>query len=339
MRKIKRKAQSTQTEHNDIIMFPSEMATNSFPASNLRINIPKYDSTKINIESWIKYFEKQTTSKGLDDDWRLQSITEYLEPDSFGYYIEYLQDIDNWGELKQKLVARYKVHKEDPFTSFINLKLNDEHDLEEYFRNKVQFGTQANLKEKQILDTLTSDVNLTRLKQLLITSRVPSTNDWIDIAMKLTDFTKPQQPKNERKSTPSNDQNRQIIYNQQQTPHHRSQFSQNYQPRTSNQQRDYNQNYRRPRPEYQQGNRQTSAATLNPIRNTPILPSRLNANHNAQSLNSSPPQCLHCAEQNLYSLHWHSDCPYRQTLPKQLYIPQDEQSTEQPQDECPRYTS
>ncbi|UYV75023.1 hypothetical protein LAZ67_12002130 [Cordylochernes scorpioides] len=140
---------------------------------------------------------KVSQAKHLDEDFKLNNISNYLEGEAFSYYIEELQDIYNWGEIEQKLTSYFTIKDSNLFSRFLNLKYNDNDDLEQYFKEKSALAKKLNLDKSLLLEALTDGMP-DHLKKYLIAARVQEPSDWYKITTQLKLSTnkeeEPQQP-------------------------------------------------------------------------------------------------------------------------------------------------
>ncbi|UYV76485.1 hypothetical protein LAZ67_14000604 [Cordylochernes scorpioides] len=161
------------------------------------IEIPKFNGQNLDIISWLKFFNKKCLQKHLDEDFKLNNISNYLEGEAFSYYIEELQDINNWGEIEQKLTSYFTINDSNLFSRFLNLKYNDNNDLEQYFKEKSALANKLNLEKTLLLEALTDGMP-DHLKKYLIAARVQEPSEWYKITTQLKLSTnkeeEPQQP-------------------------------------------------------------------------------------------------------------------------------------------------
>ncbi|UYV81237.1 K02A2.6-like [Cordylochernes scorpioides] len=161
------------------------------------IEIPKFNGQNLDITSWLKFFNKKCLQKHLDEDFKLNNISNYLEGEAFSYYIEELQDIYNWGEIEQKLTSYFTIKDSNLFSRFLNLKYNDKDDLEQYFKEKSALAKKLNLEKTLLLEALTDGMP-DHLKKYLIAARVQEPSEWYKITTQLKLSTnkeeEPQQP-------------------------------------------------------------------------------------------------------------------------------------------------
>ncbi|UYV85121.1 K02A2.6-like [Cordylochernes scorpioides] len=161
------------------------------------IEIPKFNGQNLNIISWLKFFNKKCLQKHLDEDFKQNNISNYLEGEAFNYYIEELQDINNWGEIEQKLTSYFTINDSNLFSRFLNLKYNDKDDLEQYFKEKSALANKLNLEKTLLLEALTDGMP-DHLKKYIIAARVQEPSEWYKITIQLKLSTnkeeEPQQP-------------------------------------------------------------------------------------------------------------------------------------------------
>ncbi|UYV84619.1 hypothetical protein LAZ67_X002847 [Cordylochernes scorpioides] len=240
-------------------------------------DLPKYDGQNFDVTSWLKFFNKKCQQNHVDEDYKLKNISKYLDGEAFNFYIETLQDIDDWRELEQKLLSYFTVKDSNLFSKFLNLKYNDKDDLDNYFKEKSSLANKLNLDTPLLLEALTEGMP-NYLKKYLIAARVKETSDWIRIATQLKYST------NQEKQQPStsNNDNRQNFQNRSYYPT-RSRFNPNSPP---------------------------GLQLQPPPRSSPRLTTAHHQEASSRSTNLPPYPCKICSSHQLPNqYHFHRDCP------------------------------
>ncbi|UYV84377.1 hypothetical protein LAZ67_X001970 [Cordylochernes scorpioides] len=253
------------------------------------IEIPKFNGQNLDITSWLKFFNKKCQQNHFDEDYKLKNISNYLDGEAFNFFIEQLQDIDNWGELEQKVLSYFTVKDSNLFSKFLNLKYNDKDDLDIYFKEKSSLAKKLNLDTPLLLEALTDGMP-NYLKKYLIAARVKETSDWIKIATQLKYST------NQEKQEP------QCKYN-----------SDNQQPSTSN---DNRQNFQTrsyyPARSRLNPNSPPSLQSQPPPRSSPRSTTAHHQEASSRTINLPPYPCKICASHQLPNqYHFHRDCPLK----------------------------
>ncbi|UYV68123.1 hypothetical protein LAZ67_5003116, partial [Cordylochernes scorpioides] len=205
------------------------------------------------------------------------------------FILQQLQDIDNWGELEQKVLSYFTVKDSNLFSKFLNLKYNDKDDLDIYFKEKSSLAKKLNLDTPLLLEALTDGMP-NYLKKYLIAARVKETSDWIKIATQLKYST------NQEKQEP------QCKYN-----------SDNQQPSTSN---DNRQNFQTrsyyPARSRLNPNSPPSLQSQPPPRSSPRSTTAHHQEASSRTINLPPYPCKICASHQLPNqYHFHRDCPLK----------------------------
>ncbi|UYV62959.1 hypothetical protein LAZ67_2002623 [Cordylochernes scorpioides] len=240
-------------------------------------DLPKYDGQNFDVTSWLKFFNKKCQQNHVDEDYKLKNISKYLDGEAFNFYIETLQDIDDWRELEQKLLSYFTVKDSNLFSKFLNLKYNDKDDLDNYFKEKSSLAKKLNLDTPLLLEALTEGMP-NYLNKYLIAARVKETSDWIRIATQLKYST------NQEKQQPStsNNDNRQNFQNRSYYPT-RSRFNPNSPP---------------------------GLQLQPPPRSSPRLTTAHHQEASSRSTNLPPYPCKICSSHQLPNqYHFHRDCP------------------------------
>ncbi|UYV72011.1 hypothetical protein LAZ67_9001548, partial [Cordylochernes scorpioides] len=240
-------------------------------------DLPKYDGQNFDVTSWLKFFNEKCQQNHVDEDYKLKNISKYLDGEAFNFYIETLQDIDDWRELEQKLLSYFTVEDSNLFSKFLNLKYNDKDDLDNYFKEKSSLAKKLNLDTPLLLEALTEGMP-NYLKKYLIAARVKETSDWIRIATQLKYST------NQEKQQPStsNNDNRQNFQNRSYYPT-RSRFNPNSPP---------------------------GLQLQPPPRSSPRLTTAHHQEASSRSTNLPPYPCKICSSHQLPNqYHFHRDCP------------------------------
>ncbi|UYV82318.1 hypothetical protein LAZ67_21001690 [Cordylochernes scorpioides] len=251
------------------------------------IEIRKFNGQNLDVISWLKFFNKKCQQNHFDEDYKLKNFSNYLDGEAFNFYIEQLQDIDNWRELEQKVLSYFTVKDSNLFSKFLNLKYKDKDDLDIYFKEKSSLAKKLNLDTPLLLEALTDGMP-NYLKKYLIAARVKETSDWIKITTQLKYST------NQEKQEP------QCKYN-----------SDNQQPSTSN---DNRQNFQT-RSYYPARSRfnPNSSPSLQPQPPPRSSPRSITAHHqeaSSRKINLPPYPCKICSSHQLPNqYHFHRDCP------------------------------
>ncbi|UYV73502.1 hypothetical protein LAZ67_10003841 [Cordylochernes scorpioides] len=120
-----------------------------------------------------------------------RKINMRINPNGVGMNPEFLE----MGKFKMKMLG--SVNNEGTIKRFLNLKYNDNNDLEQYFKEKSALANKLNLEKTLLLEALTDGMP-DHLKKYIIAARVQEPSEWYKITTQLKLSTnkeeEPQQP-------------------------------------------------------------------------------------------------------------------------------------------------
>jgi hypothetical protein len=268
--------------------------TENFEQRIPHLEIPSYDNKNTEIEGWLKFFNKKCEAKQLKNDWKVENVSNYLSGDVFNYYIEQLLDFESWEEIEDGLITQFSSVDSNLFNRFLNLKLNDDKNLESYFNEKSKLARKLKLNEPLLIESLNHG-SPSYLKKHLIAAQVDKPRQWIQIASKLLAANEPiQVNRAQTLRFPSRNTQERGIPPQRFSPpvwkttNAAPQQEYVHRPR-------FTPTYSSPRVEYQ--------STRGP-----------STSHNNIGANDLPPTaCRICEKMGLLSQwHWHNQCPRSQ---------------------------
>ncbi|UYV65863.1 hypothetical protein LAZ67_3005743, partial [Cordylochernes scorpioides] len=108
----------------------------------------------------------------------------YLIEEAFDFYVETCLDITSWPELEGKLVSHFYKQEVNPFTAFIELKYDPEKGIGNYFKEKTSLASKAKISKENLIEGLTNGLT-TDFRKLVITSKVDTPEEWIELVSKL----------------------------------------------------------------------------------------------------------------------------------------------------------
>jgi hypothetical protein len=117
-------------------------------------------------------------------EWRMNNIACFLKGQSLELYYELLINCDTWEEIKTTLLNTYQVVKPDYFSEFINLKFNQEDNINEFYQRKLTLSSLAKLNSQQTLAGL-NDCLPILYKRDIILSNPQTPSQWLEIVSKI----------------------------------------------------------------------------------------------------------------------------------------------------------
>ena len=163
----------------------------------------KYHSkADLTIQQWLKLVEIKCKQIQMDMDDIGDHLIDILEGDALIFYLDFLTKEKNWKKIKERLVLQYSAKKEDVLTDFLNLRLYEYDNLEEFFRTKLNLGTKLGFTEKQIVNSMSQAVEIMDLQKLLIANDVETLQTWKEKASALITILQKEE-RLKRKSIPS----------------------------------------------------------------------------------------------------------------------------------------
>ena len=109
-----------------------------FPQSHKESKIQKYKgSTSDNaIEIWIKAHEVIAKHCKWDEKKKVIYSTNYLKGEALNWFLESLDDKDEWEEVKENLIDRYGNQTCDPIKAMVKLVCDSKTGIKRYFEKK-----------------------------------------------------------------------------------------------------------------------------------------------------------------------------------------------------------
>lgn len=164
--------------------------------SDQKLSIPKYNNNQnTSIVSWFKLFSQKYQANRLDNTWKLNNISDYLDGHVFNYYLDFLIDETNWDNLQTSLTRRFTPVIKDTLSTFMDIKLFKEDDIESYFYSKISTGKSIGLTDLHILEGLTEGIELRRLKELVATQNISDLEEWLKYSIKFSRLSQRQDVK------------------------------------------------------------------------------------------------------------------------------------------------
>ena len=149
------------------------------------LNIPNFNSnSKMNIKSYLQYFNLQAKLKQLDDNWKVNHIATKLEGEAFSFYLDNLIEESNWATIEEKLIRQFFYFYEDHFETFMKLTFDGYSDIQTYFRKKTAAAHKVGISTENLISALNQGVP-EELRKLLLVSNVDTPEAWITLAAKL----------------------------------------------------------------------------------------------------------------------------------------------------------
>lgn len=171
----------------------------------VKMDIPSFKGKgSLTIHNWIKLFERSTEQK-IDD--RSKIVGQYLEDEALNFFIERDLYNETWDNIKRKLSDYFSSAEDFSMQHFLNIRLSQCENIEDYFRKKTDAATKLQINEKFLIQILIHGLPHD-LKTLNLTKTFETSNEWINYNKPLFYHLKSQEsshsPKKEdnRKMTP-----------------------------------------------------------------------------------------------------------------------------------------
>src|SRR5713101_7122357 len=139
----------------------------------------------LNIQQWLRLLELKCKQIGLDTKSLVEQLIDILEGDALVYYLDFLTAEKSWKKIRERLLLQFSTQQEDVLTHFLNLKLYELDNLEDYFKTKTNLGTKLGFNEKQLVNSLTQAIEVIELQKLLIANDSEDLKTWKEKAFAL----------------------------------------------------------------------------------------------------------------------------------------------------------
>ena len=119
-------------------------------------SIPSYKGdceSKIQIETWLKWFEKRANKLNWNQDQKQTFIADFLKEEALEYFISYCAELE-WEETKKSMISRFSETTITPMIEFIHFKMTHDSDLKTYYEKKRMQGFRASLTLDQIIPVM-----------------------------------------------------------------------------------------------------------------------------------------------------------------------------------------
>lgn len=135
----------------------------------------------IPVSNWISIYEHIVES----DRNRAKNLVQYLRDDALNWFATEIAGKGlTWFEVKEKIIARFKISQVSEAGSAIERKLKSGESIQTYFQNKLELLRKMNLSEKHEIDLLTR--GLPNVYQVQMSTVIIKNLDrWINIVMQL----------------------------------------------------------------------------------------------------------------------------------------------------------
>lgn len=171
-------------EDKTVIDQPKETSMmNSLMTNSTMWTLRKFDPNgPVNVQNWLKYFEKKTADLTNED--RVNIISDYLEGSALDVFIEEVIEFTDWDQIKLKFIELFAEKESSTLSDFTDLKFIHCKDLRDYFNKKLTIGKRLELSTTNLIDGLTDGLP-ERKKELFLMRDISSTTEWLRLAQRV----------------------------------------------------------------------------------------------------------------------------------------------------------
>lgn len=144
--------------------------------------MPFDPSENVDVRQWFLFFERRTQDKS--DDWRKDNIFQFLKGLAFSYYINNCQQLSSYDDVKSQVIVNFSKVDCSNVAELFNLQLKDVDNIYSYFSKKNTLAKKFNIADDVLIEGLNQGLPR-ELQNLIISSRVKSPAEWLDVAIKL----------------------------------------------------------------------------------------------------------------------------------------------------------
>ena len=143
--------------------------------------IPKFDGKTIQVEDFIKVFERFFSTLSEDD--RINKLVEYIDGDVFEFYSRDICGIQGitWDQTKEKLIQRFAHSEIDPVTAAIRRRLTRSDTIRQYYDDKMKLLRRSSVPESEMSSILTVGLP-DSYKSHFYGKRFKTVGEWLQLA-------------------------------------------------------------------------------------------------------------------------------------------------------------
>jgi len=141
----------------------------------------KGPESDITIENWLKAYELLGRHFNWNEKDKVTYLTNYLKNEALNWYIETLNETEEWEEVKESLIERYGSDTQNPTKAMVELLYDPKLGIKKYFEEKKRLGTKAKMNKEQIISLM--ELGLSHeMKSYFITAKINSYSEFYRIA-------------------------------------------------------------------------------------------------------------------------------------------------------------